>query len=78
MNSDKEAILKSKLSVTFPLFCQTKAWCLKTTEKVSFDIVSEASYVYNLSGQKLIKNAENIWAIFDSLKLTVTRQVSFN
>ena len=33
--------------------------CLKITEKVSFNIVSEASYVYILSGQKLIKNAEN-------------------
>ena len=30
--------------------------CLKITEKVSFNIASEASYVYNLSGQKLIKN----------------------
>ena len=27
------------------------------TEKVSFNIASEASYVYSLSGQKLIKNA---------------------
>ena len=26
--------------------------CLKITEKVSFNIASEASYVYNLSGQK--------------------------
>ena len=31
-------------------------WCLKITEKVSFNI---ASYVYNLSRQKLIKNAKN-------------------
>ena len=31
--------------------------CLKITEKVSFNIASEASYVYILSGQKLIKNA---------------------
>ena len=29
--------------------------CLKITEKVSFNIASEASYVYILSGQKLIK-----------------------
>ena len=29
---------------------------LKITEKVSFNIASEASYVYILSGQKLIKN----------------------
>ena len=34
-------------------------WCLKITEKVSFNITSEASYVYVLRGQKLIKNAKN-------------------
>ena len=34
------------------------ARCLKITEKVSFNIASEASYVYVLSGQKLIKNAK--------------------
>ena len=28
--------------------------CLKITEKVSFNIASEASYVYILSGQKFI------------------------
>ena len=33
--------------------------CLKITEKVSFNIASEASYVYNLGGQKFIKNAKN-------------------
>ena len=32
--------------------------CLKITEKVSFNIASEASYVYILSGQKLIKKAK--------------------
>ena len=35
-----------------------KSQCLKITEKVSFNIASEASYVYILSGQKLIKNAK--------------------
>ena len=35
------------------------ARCLKITEKVSFNIASEASYVYILSGQKVIKNAKN-------------------
>ena len=35
------------------------ARCLTITEKVSFNIASEASYVYILSGQKLIKNAKN-------------------
>ena len=32
--------------------------CLKITEKVSFNIASEASYGYILSGQRLIKNAK--------------------
>ena len=34
--------------------------------KVSFNIASEASYVYILSGQKLIKNAKNgpFWRVF--------------
>ena len=47
--------------------------CLKITEKVSFKIASEASYVYILNGQKLIKNAKNcpFWRVFDNLKLAV-------
>ena len=36
-----------------------KAQCLKITEKVSFNIASEASYIYIFSGQKFIKNAKN-------------------
>ena len=42
------------------------ARCLKITEKVSFNIASEASYVYILSGHKLIKNAKNgqFWRVF--------------
>ena len=43
--------------------------CLKITEKVSFDIASEASYVYILSGQKFIKNAKNGQLV--NLKLAV-------
>ena len=45
----------------------TRAQCLKITEKVSFNIASEASYVYILSGQKLIKNAKNgpFWRVFE-------------
>ena len=59
------------------------ARCLKKSEKVSFNIASEASYVYILSGQKLIKNAKNglIWRVFEIWSLrsnSVTRQVSFN
>ena len=44
----------------------TTTRCLKITEKVSFNIASEASYVYILSGQKLIKNAKN--AQFENVK----------
>ena len=46
---------------------------LKITEKVSFNMASEASYVYILSGQKLIKNAKNcpFWRVFENLKLAV-------
>ena len=33
--------------------------CLKFIEKVSFNIASEASYVYILSGQRLTKSARN-------------------
>ena len=51
----------------------TPSRCLKITEKVSFNIVSEASYVYILSGQKLIKNAKNgpFWRVFENVKLAV-------
>ena len=38
---------------------------MKITETVSFNIASEASYVYILSGQKLIDNAKN-WSILAS------------
>ena len=34
------------------------AQCLKITENVAYNIASEASYVYILSGQKLAKNAK--------------------
>ena len=44
---------------------KTSSRCLKITEKVSFNIASEASYVYILSGQKLIKNAKK-WSILAS------------
>ena len=47
--------------------------CLKITEKVSFNIASVASYVYILSGQKIIKKAINgpFWRVFENLKLAV-------
>ena len=46
----------------------------KITEKVSFNIVSEGSYVYISSGQKFIaKNAKNsqFLRVFENLKLAV-------
>ena len=51
----------------------THSRCLKITEKVSFNIASEASYVYILSGQKFIKKAKNgqFWRGFENLKLAV-------
>ena len=47
--------------------------CLKIKEKVSFNIASEASYAYILSGQKFIKNGKNcqFWRVFENLKLAV-------
>ena len=58
--------------------------CLKITEKVTFNIASEASYVYILSGQKLIKNAKK-WSILACFLKTriqcyngATRQVTLS
>ena len=59
----------------------TVSQCLKITEKVSFNIASEASYVHILCGQKFIKNAKN-GQFGEFLKTrslrsnSVTRQVS--
>ena len=49
----------SKIREFLPLKIAYFAQCLKITEKVAFNIASEASYVYILSRQKFIKNAEN-------------------
>ena len=42
---------------------------LKITKKVSYNIASEANYVYIMSGQKLIKNSKNgqYWKIFEAV-----------
>ena len=40
---------------TYIMMMMTATRCLKITEKVSFNIASEASYVYILSGQKLVQ-----------------------
>ena len=45
---------------------------LKITEKVTFKIVSEASYVYILSEQKLFKSAKK-WQFFENLNLAVKK-----
>ena len=39
---------------------QPRTRCLKITEKVSFNIASEASYIYIFSGQKFIKKAKHV------------------
>ena len=59
------------------------AQCLKITEKVAFNIASEASYVYMLRGQKFKKMPKMV--NFDEFlksegcgQNSVTRQVTFN
>ena len=61
-----------KLTISQKKFVPTSQ-CLKITDKVSFNIASEASYVYILGGQKFTKNAEKgqFWRVFESLKLAV-------
>ena len=65
-------------------YISQQAQCLKNTEKVSFTIASEASYVHILSGQKLIKNAKkwfilaSFWKTWSLRSNSVTRQVTFN
>ena len=42
----------------------TFSQCLKITEKVAFNIASEASYVFILSEQKLVENAKIQMGLF--------------
>ena len=67
MTKLKLAVKLVKMSLNF---CAKNAGCLKFTEKVSFIIASEASYVTILSVQKLIKNAKNgpFWRVIENLK----------
>ena len=68
MNSTEEALLDIEL---FPLiFCTL---IKNVSMSVSFNIASAASYIYNLSGQKLIKDAKNgqFGEFFENLKLAV-------
>ena len=54
-----------------------KSWistqCFKLQKKVSFNIASEASFVYILSGQKFIKKVKNrpLWWIFENAKIVL-------
>ena len=55
-NGDKRLILANNR------FCRLGSWLrsvLKITEKVSFNMASEASYIYTRSEQKLVKNAND-------------------
>ena len=45
---------------------ENPAQWLKITEKVSFNIASEASYVYILSGQKLMENRTKLTKLKNS------------
>ena len=66
-----------------PLLLSIQSRCLKITEKVSFNIASEASYVYILNGQNFIKMTKivhfgeflKIWSLLSN---SVTRQVTYN
>ena len=62
---------RAKNTSTQSYYCASQ--CLKITEKVSFNIASEASYVYIMSGQKLIKSAKKgpVWRVFENLKVEV-------
>ena len=69
-----QIFLITKVVLFFLRNCtRQSAQCLKITEKVAFNIASEASYVYILSGKKLSKNAKNslLWRIFGNLKIAV-------
>ena len=65
------------------LFLTRSSQCFKITEKVSFNIASEASYVYILSGQKLVQKPKMFnlasfgkpWSLRSN---SVTRLVNFN
>ena len=48
---------------------------MKITEKVSFNVTSEASYIYFLSGQQFIKNAKKNGQFGEFLKTEVCYQI---
>ena len=73
MDHDEERKLETDYQEMFQVTFEQQTRCLKITEKVSYNIASEASYVYILSGQKFIKNAKNgpLWRVFEILTLAV-------
>ena len=56
-------ISKNEKQVLWKTLIYVPKRCLKITEKVSFNIASEASYVYILSGQKLIKKGQKMYIL---------------
>ena len=60
----------SNVFMVWMVYDQAKHGVWKLQIKVSFNIASEASYVYILSSQKSIKNAKNgpFWRVFEKLK----------
>ena len=68
IRSDKNTHVTTDQVTTFSVFEN-----LPKSRIQHFNIASEASYVYILSGQKFIKNAQNgpSWRLFVNLKLAV-------
>ena len=73
VNAKVSTVLKVETILKRPPRLVIDARCLEITGKVSFNIASEASNVYFLSGHKLIKNAKKgqFWRVFENLKLSV-------
>ena len=69
----RRSLTRERKSTWWIAWCPTKSRWLKITEKVSFNIVSEARFVYFLTGQKFIKNAKNspFRRVFENLKFAV-------
>ena len=66
----KQVLSYQKIPTIFWLV-KAKPQCLKITQKVLFNIASGASYVNNLSGPKIIKDAKNRQFAYFSENLNV-------
>ena len=64
----KDGLIESKVLIISKYFT-----VFENYRKVSFNIASEASYVYDLSRQEFIQNAKKklIWLVFKNLKLAI-------